>query len=69
VLPEPPLTEALFEVALDGAQKTGTEILPRVHGYDCLARAALHDDMRALLPQLDASTFSEKPEQILAGQT
>jgi hypothetical protein len=68
VLPEPSLAEASFEVALDGAKESRAEILARVHRYDCLARAALDNDMRALLPQLRAVALPKKPEQILAGQ-
>lgn len=67
--PEPPLIEARFEVALDGAEKTGAEILARVYRHDRQALVALDDDMRALLPQFDTAVLPKKPEQILAGQT
>jgi hypothetical protein len=68
VLPEPPLPEAWFEVALDGAKESRAEIFARVHRYDCLAGAALDDDMRTLLPQLGAAAPPKKPEQIPTGQ-
>ncbi len=36
-------------------------------GNDRLALSALNDDMRATLPQLDATSAAKDPEQVLPG--
>jgi hypothetical protein len=60
-------TQARLQVALDSSEQPRPDVFAGVNGHDGRAPCALHHDVRAALPELDAAERKEASEERFRG--